>query len=406
MMIRTLVLACVLALSGAPALTWAFSPSCLAPLCMSASGAQAKDDTPSRWHSYSPYIPKELRYRRREALSTVPLGLAGGLLLPSLAVAEEAMEWPDPLTADSVVSAGLIPAVGFGMYNTKAEVSYEAVSLALEAGVRHIDTATAYGNEKEIGKAWKASGLARDELKLSSKLCNTDLRSGNVRKAVESSLKKLQTDYLDAYYIHSPLASPEQRSRAWKQMHEMKQEGLLRSLGVCNFGVEKIQKLVAANNKLSPPELIQAEISPFNQRRDLVKYASSINAKVVCSAWSKLSNKDSGAKGWGEFAEICGSRGMTKAQGLVLWSLSRGLISIPRSGVGSEVEIKAIKDENSPRGMRTKTFTAEDLNRIDALGSEMLATGKLGRTDGWDAKDVTGPDFDPTTIKLPLVGWT
>ena len=114
MMIRTLVLACVLALSGAPALTWAFSPSCLAPLCMSASGAQAKDDTPSRWHSYSPYIPKELRYRRREALSTVPLGLAGGLLLPSLAVAEEAMEWPDPLTADSVVSAGLIPAVGFG----------------------------------------------------------------------------------------------------------------------------------------------------------------------------------------------------------------------------------------------------------------------------------------------------
>ena len=81
------------------------------------------------------------------------------------------------------------------------------------------------------------------------------------------------------------------------------------------------------------------------------------------------------------------------------------MVAIPRSGTGSEAEIRAIKDENSPRGMQGKAFTAEDLAQIDALGSEMLATGALGRADGWNPKDVSGPDFDPLTIRLPLVGW-
>jgi len=333
---------------------------------------------------------------------------SGPLPFPVKIVADADMQWPAALTADAVVEfgkGGRMAAVGFGMYNTKPEMSVEAVSLALEAGVRAFDTATAYGNEKEVGKAWKSSGISRSELSLSSKLSNVDLRAGNTRKAVEASLKALQTDYLDVYYIHSPLASTKQRAQAWEEMHKMRKEGLIRACGVCNFGVEKVKLLTAANKRLPPPEFIQAEISPFNQRRDLVLYASSIKAQVVCAAWSKLSNKETGAKGWAEFAEICGARGITKAQGMVLWSLNRGLISIPRSGTGSAAEISAIKDENSPRGMLGKTFTPEDMAKIDALGAEMLATGQLGRTDGWNPKDITGPEFDPSTIRLPLVGW-
>lgn len=316
--------------------------------------------------------------------------------------------WPEALTPESFLSVGdalKLPAIGFGMYNTKPEIAAEAVALALEAGVRAIDTAAMYENERAVGKAWKTSGLKREEIVLSSKLSNVDLRSGNVRKAVETSLKNLQTDYLDAYYIHSPLASPAQREQAWKDMQAMKKQGIIRACGVSNFGVAKIKQLTGGPGRKPAPDLIQAEISPFNQRRDLVTYAASVEAKVVCAAWSKLSNKETGAQGWGQFAEICGARGMTKAQGLIRWSLSRGLVSIPRSGTGSEAEIRAIKDENSPRGMAGKSFTAEDLAKIDALGAEMLATGKLGRTDGWLAKDVTGAAFDPTTIRLPLVGW-
>ena len=223
----------------------------------------------------------------------------------------------------------------------------EAVTLALEAGFLSIDTAAMYENEREVGKAWKSSGLKREEVVLSSKLSNVDLRTGNVRKAIETSLKNLQTNYLDAYYIHSPLASPAQREQAWKEMQAMKKQGVIRACGVSNFGVEKIKQLTGGRRPA--PDLIQAEISPFNQRRELVTYAKAVNAKVVCAAWSKLSNKETGAQGWGQFAEICGARGMTKAQGLILWSLSRGLVSIPRSGTGSEAEIRAIKDENSPR---------------------------------------------------------
>ncbi len=74
-------------------------------------------------------------------------------------------------------------------------------------------------------------------------------------------------------------------------------------------------------------------------------------------------------------------------------------------GISSDAEIRAIKDENSPRGMRAKAFTEDDLLKIDALGKEMLATGRLGRTDGWSRRDISGPDFDPLTIRLPLVGW-
>lgn len=143
-------------------------------------------------------------------------------------------------------------------------MSVEAVRLALEAGVRAIDTAAAYENEREVGKAWKASGLKREEVILSSKLANVDLRSGNVRKAVETSLKNLQTNYLDAYYIHSPLASPAQREKAWKDMQAMKKEGVIRACGVCNFGVSKI-KMLADGRRKPAPDIVQAEISPFNQ---------------------------------------------------------------------------------------------------------------------------------------------
>jgi hypothetical protein len=215
---------------------------------------------------------------RRGILTNVPLGVALpfgiGSLSPSDARAEawftdsyaarsiQTMQWPTALAEDSVVPVGAtcrMPAVGFGMYNTDAKSAFQAVTEALEAGVRSIDTAAAYGNEKEVGMGWKASGLARSDLTLSSKLSNIDLRDGNVKQAVERSLRLLQTDYLDAYYIHSPLASPAQREKAWKEMHVLQSQGLIRACGLSNFGVEKI-KLLTDNTRLPPPALIQVYI--------------------------------------------------------------------------------------------------------------------------------------------------
>ena len=153
----------------------------------------------------------------------------------------------------------------------------------------------------------------------------------------------------------------------------------------------------------APLALVQLELSPYNQRPAEVAWARGNRAVVTCAAWSKLS----GAYNWGSDAAyrtlstICKAHGATKAQILVRWALQRGFVPLPRSGVSDAVQRLAIA-QNSLAGVedgpswKGGQLSAQEMRSLNQL-EDRLASGRLGRADGWTADDVTGPDWDPTT---------
>ncbi|MBQ6395927.1 MAG: aldo/keto reductase [Atopobiaceae bacterium] len=137
---------------------------------------------------------------------------------------------------DIVLNNGaVIPQLGFGVYMSQAgEECENAVRWALEAGYRHIDTAKAYNNEESVGLGIRESGVAREDIFLTTKLWNEDVRQRNARQACEDSLRRLGTDYLDLYLIHWPAES---YVEAWQEMEKLQDEGKCRAIGVSNFDV-------------------------------------------------------------------------------------------------------------------------------------------------------------------------
>ncbi len=150
-----------------------------------------------------------------------------------------------------------IPQLGFGTWKLNGELGEQAVTTALEVGYRHIDTATLYQNETEIGRVLAASGLARDDLFVTSKVWTTDLT--DPRRALETSLAALQLDRLDLYLIHWPSVIAHGRAfvECWDALQELQSEGLVTSIGVSNFNEEHVEQLSGA-----VPAINQVELHP------------------------------------------------------------------------------------------------------------------------------------------------
>jgi len=309
-------------------------------------------------------------------------------------------------------------AVGFGLYKTSPAVTEEAVTLALDAGVRHFDTASEYGNEVELGKAlgrWAVGGRNRyrDEICVTTKLANRDQSTDPeaVKKAVKESIARLNIGYADSVLLHSPLTDKARRLASWQALLELREEGLVRSVGCCNFGTRALDEIEAAFPGKGP-QMLQLELSPYNQHKDCVAWCEARGVPVVCGAWSQLS----GSFNWGSDDEyralqaVAKAHSATKAQILVRWAVQRGFGALPRSGVGSAAEKLAIR-QNSGRGVSSRgwyagpaeetwgggALTREEMASLDGL-DQQLAAGRLGRTDGWAAADVSGVDWDPTTV--------
>lgn len=230
-----------------------------------------------------------------------------------------------------------IPAVGFGTYNADGDEVYNAVLAALKAGYRHIDTAAFYRNEASIGRAIKDSGLAREDLFITTKLWNDAHGYEEAKAALADSLEKLQLDYLDLYLIHWPnpvnLRECWQSANAdtWRAMEEMVEAGLIRTIGVSNFLVHhmeellKTAKIIPAVNQLRlAPGVYQAEIVDYCREKD-----------IILEAWSPL--------GRGElfthptmlaFAE---KYGKTVAQIALAWSWAQGFLPLPKSVTESRI---------------------------------------------------------------------
>ena len=175
-----------------------------------------------------------------------------------------------------------IPAIGFGTFLIPADGStYKAVKTALDLGIRHIDTAVAYFNEQEVGKAVKDSGIEREDIWITSKLWLQDYEYGDAKKAIDLSLKKLDMDYMDLYLLHQPYGKVDE---AWKALEEAKEEGKIRSIGVSNMTPKLWNKWIPDFDSI--PSVNQVEFNPYIQQNELKEILKPLNVKI--QAWGPL----------------------------------------------------------------------------------------------------------------------
>jgi diketogulonate reductase-like aldo/keto reductase len=328
----------------------------------------------------------------------------------------------DPIPPLLSLSNGfLVPRVGYSFYKTNRNVE-QCTELALKAGFRHFDCASAYQNNDAVGtvlRQYIRTGVEdsttnmlpsstssqrttitpqqrRKELFITHKVSN-DEQSTNiqqVKRAVLQEMKKLGVSYLDLCMLHSPLTDKDRRIQSYAALVELQKSGLVRSIGVCHFGVKALEELV--NHHLPAPHVIQLQLSPFNQHADIANWARTHGSVLSCAAWSKLSSVDGPQDGWAVVAALAKSKSVTKAQILVRWALQSGYLCVPRSAATSKLERIAIR-ENSYAGVQDFSLTPSEMQTLKELEIGLPA-GQLGVTDGYTAEDILSKQWDPTNL--------
>ncbi|WP_420176052.1 aldo/keto reductase [Luteococcus sp. OSA5] len=217
-----------------------------------------------------------------------------------------------------------IPQLGFGVWQVENDQATPAVEKALEVGYRHIDTAAIYGNEEGVGKAIANSGIAREDLFITTKLWNDAHKAADARKAIETSLEKLGLDHVDLYLIHWPATVKygDAYIEAWNAMQEFQAEGLATSIGVSNFHEQHLSALEGAK-----PVIDQVELHPTFQQSELRSVLA--ERGIATEAWSPLGqSKDLQHE---VIARIADEHGVSPAQAIIRWHLQLGNVVIPKS---------------------------------------------------------------------------
>lgn len=216
-----------------------------------------------------------------------------------------------------------VPQLGLGVWKSKPKECFEAVTSALQFGYRHIDTAAIYGNESDVGQAIRESGIPRSDIFLVTKLWNADQGYDSALKAIDKSLNKLGTDYVDMYLIHFPVTG--KRNESWKALEEIKKSGKAKSIGVSNFMVSHLEELLSESDTI--PAMNQVEYHPFLQDIALKEYCESKG--ILLEAYSPLAH---GSKLEDpRLTEISKKYNKSNAQILIRWSLETGNVVIPKS---------------------------------------------------------------------------
>jgi 2,5-diketo-D-gluconate reductase A len=221
-----------------------------------------------------------------------------------------------------------VPQLGFGVFQVEPEDTVEAVTLALQAGYRHIDTAQMYGNEREVGEAIAKSGLDRGDVFVTSKLANDSHRPDDARLAFEASLDALGFDYLDLFLIHWPLPTRYDGDyvSTWRTLEEFYAAGRARSIGVSNFQPHHLRRLHTECE--ITPAANQIEVHPYLTQQPVREFCAA--HQIAIEAWSPL------ARG-GELlsdpvvVSIAEAAGKTPAQVVLRWHIERGDIVFPKS---------------------------------------------------------------------------
>lgn len=218
-----------------------------------------------------------------------------------------------------------MPYEGYGVFQIRDLNECEnCVINALEAGYRLIDTAASYMNEEAVGSAIKKSGIAREELFITTKLWVQDAGYENAKKAFETSLKKLELDYVDLYLIHQPFGD---YYGSWRAMEKLYNEGKIKAIGVCNFDSARLVDL--CYNSEIKPMVNQVEIHPFYQQSDAVKIMNEY--KIVPEAWGPLSEGQKDIFNNKTIKSIAEKYNKTTAQVILRWNIQRGVVVIPKT---------------------------------------------------------------------------
>lgn len=246
-----------------------------------------------------------------------------------------------------------IPQLGFGVFKVDPAETERIVTEALEAGYRHIDTATIYGNEEGVGRALAASGIARDELYVTTKLWNDRRGEAAAREALGASLEMLGLDHVDLYLVHWPTPANGSPVETWQTLAAMRDEGLTSSIGVSNFDERYLPEILDTG---IVPAVNQIELHPQFQQRAAVELSAQHDIKI--EAWGPL-GQGKVDYSTGVIGEIAQRLGVSWAQVTLAWHLAEGRIVFPKS---SSPERMA---ENLAAA--SVQLTPEDIAAIDAL---------------------------------------
>ncbi|CAH0216776.1 Morphine 6-dehydrogenase [Microbacterium sp. Bi98] len=273
-----------------------------------------------------------------------------------------------------------MPALGFGVFQAAPDETVDAVSTALETGYRLIDTAAAYGNEREVGEAIRRTGIARDEVFIETKVWISDFGYDETLHAFEKSTGKLGIDQLDLLILHQALPTRfDLTLGAYKALETLLADGRVRAIGVSNFMVEHLDKLAAETSIV--PALNQIEVHPYFQQREVQQADAA--AGIVTQAWSPIGGitayRPTGASVFDDetLTAIAAEHGKSPAQVMLRWHLQQGRSALPKS----------VRPARIAENFDVFDFelTADQLDAIDALDT--------GVRRGPEPEDVTLETF-------------
>jgi diketogulonate reductase-like aldo/keto reductase len=252
-----------------------------------------------------------------------------------------------------------LPAIGFGTAGLRGGDAVTATTSALEAGYRLIDTAVNYENESEIGEALRRSGVARDEVLVTSKIPGRDHRYDDAIASTKGSLERLGLDHLDLHLIHWPNPSRDQYVDAWRALVDLREQGLVRSIGVSNFTAEHLDRIIDATGVA--PAVNQIELHPLFPQPEMQR--ANEERGVVTESWSPLGKRQAplDEAPVRAAAEV---HGVTPGQVILRWQVQQGNLPIPKSATPSR------QRENL------------DVFGFELDDAEMEAITALGRSDG------------------------
>jgi 2,5-diketo-D-gluconate reductase A len=248
-------------------------------------------------------------------------------------------------------AGGELPAVGLGTWLLRGRKGYDCVRAALDAGYRHIDTASMYGNEAEVGKAMRDSGIDRAEIFVTTKLRPTD--AGKARPTLRAGLRALGTGYVDLWLIHWPPRAKAARAELWAEFLAVREEGLCRHAGVSNFSVGQLDEVTSAAGEA--PEVNQIHWNPA--RFDAAALAGHRERGVVLEGYSPLKDTDLRDPA---LTKIAGQHEVTPAQVVLRWHIQHQTPVIPRSGdrgrIAANIDLFGFELDDA------------EMSAIDALG--------------------------------------
>ncbi|KAG0326393.1 hypothetical protein BGZ99_009633 [Dissophora globulifera] len=258
--------------------------------------------------------------------------------------------------------ANTIPRLGLGVYMSEAgKEAEDAVVWALQAGYRHIDTATNYGNEASVGEAIRRSGVPREEVFVTTKLTEDDQGYDSAIAALNLSLEKMGLDYVDLYLIHSPLRGTGPRLASWKAFETLVEQGKAKSIGVSNYGIHHLQELFDTNPKIRP-SVNQIEVNPWLRREEIVAFCESqhIAVEAYCPLAKAKKLEDPVVN------QIANKYSKSPAQVLIRWSLQMGYVVIPKSVKKERIEHNA--------DVYDFVLADEDMTLLNALNENFICS--------------------------------